>query len=110
MARRNAPEAAAVPGAAPPALRKSCTSQQGVFVTFVRNNKASISPATWPPLRSGEEGTWQGRELGASTFIRSCTQTRPWEHQRPHFGLEIGPVLISQTRSGSQVTPLSLGA
>lgn len=34
----------------------------------------------------------------------------PLGHPKPRSGLEIGPVLISQTSSGSQVTSLSLGA
>lgn len=62
------------------------------------------------PLCSAEEGVCAGKGGGNLDLQLFPYPNLPLGHPEPHSGLEIGPVLISQTSSRSQVTPLSLGA
>lgn len=112
------PKAAAIPGGSPICTAQLwCSSARAVFHTLqgIMKHPYVLLPARQPsgkrlPWCSREEGTWATGEVGALTFIFFCTQIHPWEHQRPRSGLEIGPVLIARTSSGSQVTPHSVGA
>lgn len=62
------------------------------------------------PLHPSEDGTGTVEGDWTPEVYVFLYPNPPWECRWAGFGLEIGPLFISQDRSGFQVPPFSVGA